>query len=132
MPQAVNSRPLTSVTGIRPQASPCGIYGEQSGTRTYFYPSSSVSVCQAHSTDCVSVSSSTVEAVCTAPVCLSVCMSARLPASLSVCLPGRLSACLSICLPAYLSACLSVCLPIYLPACPSFCLSVLLNALGGL
>jgi hypothetical protein len=50
MVQAVSSLPLTAKARVRARVSPCGIYGEQSGTGTGFCPSYSVIPCQYHST----------------------------------------------------------------------------------
>jgi hypothetical protein len=48
--QAVSRRPLTAEAPVRARVSPCGICGGQSGTWTSFSPSSSVFLCQYHST----------------------------------------------------------------------------------
>jgi hypothetical protein len=49
MAQAVSRRPLTTETGVRARANPCGICGGQIGTGTCFSPSSSVVPCQYNS-----------------------------------------------------------------------------------
>jgi hypothetical protein len=46
MAQVVSRRPLTAEARIRFRVNPRGICGGQSGTRTGFYPSSSVFPCQ--------------------------------------------------------------------------------------
>jgi hypothetical protein len=50
MAQAVSRRPLTAEARVRSRVSPCGVCGEQSGTRTGFSPKLSVFPCQFHST----------------------------------------------------------------------------------
>jgi hypothetical protein len=49
MAQAVSCRFLTAKAQFCAVVSPCGICGEQSGTRTGFSPSSSILPCQYHS-----------------------------------------------------------------------------------
>jgi hypothetical protein len=48
--QVVSSRPLTAEARVRARVNPCGICGGQSGTGAGFSPSSSVFLCQYHST----------------------------------------------------------------------------------
>jgi hypothetical protein len=48
MVQTVSRRPLTAKTGVRARVSPCGIFGEQSGTATDFSPSCLVFTSQYH------------------------------------------------------------------------------------
>jgi len=48
--QAVNRRPLTAETWVRPQVSPREIYGGQSGIELVYFPCTSVFSCQHHST----------------------------------------------------------------------------------
>jgi hypothetical protein len=50
MAQAVSRRPLTAEARVRSRVSPCGIRGGQGGTETGFSPSTSVLLCQIHST----------------------------------------------------------------------------------
>jgi hypothetical protein len=50
MAQAVSRRPLTAESQVRARVNPCGICGGQSGTGTGFSQSSSVLLCQYHST----------------------------------------------------------------------------------
>jgi hypothetical protein len=50
MAQTVSRRPGTSEARVRFRFSPCGICGEQSGTETGFFLSTSVLPCQFHST----------------------------------------------------------------------------------
>jgi hypothetical protein len=50
MAQIVSRWPITAEARVRAWVIPCGIYDEQSGTRTGFSPSSSVFPCQYHST----------------------------------------------------------------------------------
>jgi hypothetical protein len=50
MAQAISRRPLTAEARFRSRVSPCGICGGQSGTETGFSPSTSVFLCQFHST----------------------------------------------------------------------------------
>ena len=50
MAQTVNGRVVTAEARIQSQASPCNIYGGQSGTGTGFSPTTSVFPCQYHST----------------------------------------------------------------------------------
>jgi hypothetical protein len=58
MAVAVRHRPLTVETWARSQASPCKIYGGQSGTVTGFSPSTSVFPCHYHFTNAPYSSSS--------------------------------------------------------------------------
>jgi hypothetical protein len=48
--QAISRRPLTAEARGRSQISPYGICGRQSGTGIGFFPSTSVLLCQSHST----------------------------------------------------------------------------------
>jgi hypothetical protein len=50
MAQAVSRRSLTAEARVRTRVNPCGICGGQNGTGTGFSPSSSVFLCQYHST----------------------------------------------------------------------------------
>jgi hypothetical protein len=50
MTQVVSRRPLTAEARVRARVNSCGICGGQSGTGTGFSPSSSVFLCQYHST----------------------------------------------------------------------------------
>jgi hypothetical protein len=50
MAQAVSRRPPTTEARVRSRVSLCGICGGQSGTGTGFSPSTSVFLCQFHST----------------------------------------------------------------------------------
>ena len=50
MDQAVSRRTLTAEARARSRVTPCGIFGEQSGTGTGFSPSTSVFPCKYHST----------------------------------------------------------------------------------
>jgi hypothetical protein len=50
MAEAVSRRPLTAEARVRSLVGSCGICGGQSGTRTGFSASTSVSPCQFHST----------------------------------------------------------------------------------
>jgi hypothetical protein len=50
MAQAVRRRPFTAETWVLSRASPCGIFGGQSGTGTGFSPRTTGFPCQFHST----------------------------------------------------------------------------------
>ena len=51
MIQAVTGRPVTAETRVRYQLCPCEICGVQSGTGTGCFPSTTVFLCQYHSTN---------------------------------------------------------------------------------
>ena len=50
MTQAVSRQPITAEAQVRSRVRPCGICGGQSGTATYFSPSTSVFPSQFNST----------------------------------------------------------------------------------
>jgi hypothetical protein len=50
MVEVVSRRPLTAEDRVRARVNPCGICGGRSGTGTGISPSSSVFLCQYHST----------------------------------------------------------------------------------